>query len=172
MKKEKICLDIQHMITRGKIEDLPRADLARIHKHIETCPYCAVYAETLELIESLMQRETAPEEAILVSIKEDLLARFDRDLQTEHKNRFLGWVWEKLTWRIPVYQAGLAAILMIFIVFAAIKGMESPEKKSFDTEVNASLAKLDTIQTNQMDNVGRSSLEDSTLIRIAVTTIM
>ena len=168
MKKQNAtCRDIQDMIAWGKIERLTATDRDQIRRHMEKCPRCAVYAETLELIESAVLAEQALDADAAAGVKQDILAHFAEN--RSGKTGYLNWIREKLTWRIPVYQAAFVAILMFVIAFTVTSGADEKGPEDTTPQIVASMALLDTIQAGQLDNIGRSSLEDSTLIRIAVT---
>jgi len=165
------CTDIQRTIVLGKIDYLNQADLKQLRAHLEHCPKCAGYSETLELVESILQQEWEPEKNELRSVRKQLYSAFEKNLQSGRNHRFFYWVLERLTWRVPVYQVAVGMILMFIVTFTAVKHSDSQEGISLERKIIAGMANLDTIQLEQLDNIGRSSLEDSTLISITVTSM-
>ena len=165
------CTDIQRTIVWGKIEHLNQNDLEQLRAHLEHCPNCARYSETLELVESILQQEPVPEKNELNAVRVQLNSGFERNIQSGRNHRFLNWILERLTWRIPVYQVAIGMILMFIVTFTAVQHSDSQEGISIERKIIAGIANLDTIQLEQLDNIGRSSLEDSTLISITVTSM-
>ncbi len=164
--KSKSCTDVQRMIVWGKIEHMHQSDLKQLRAHLERCPKCAGYSETVELVESILQQESEAEKSELRSVRKQLYSAFEKNLQSGRNHQFIYWILERLTWRVPVYQMAIGMILMFIITFTAVKHSDSQEMNSNERRIIAGMANLDTIQLGQLDNIGRSSLEDSTLIRI------
>lgn len=170
-KENRFCNNIQRMIIMDKIGALSDSDRKRMREHIEICPECAAYGETLELLTAEDTGESILTGTDLNVLREKLTAQIRIKNKKSTGVWFTDWIRHKLTRRIPLYQAAIAFVLLLIITVTALKGTGRSLNSRGDFSGITGLTGLDTLQIEQLDNIGRSSLEDSTLIRLTVTSL-
>jgi len=172
MKKEnKSCIAIQKMIITEKLGSPGDSDRKRVREHIENCPECAAYGETLDLLISEENHETIFPGTELNVLREKLTMQIRVKSKKHFEAGFTDWIRQKLTQRVPLYQAAIAFVLLFIITVTTLRGTGSSLQRQSDLSRLTGLTGLDTVQIEQLDNIGRSSLEDSTLIRLTVTSL-
>ena len=172
MKKEnRSCGDIQKMIILEKINPLADSDKKRMLEHIEICPKCAAYGETLNLMVWGENHESISTQPDLNAMREKLTMQI-RLKGTNHSDAWItAWIRQKLTQRVPLYQAAIAFVLLFIITVTTLRGTGPSLQRQGDLSGITGLTALDTVQIEQLNNIGRSSLEDSTLTRLTVTSL-
>lgn len=134
------CSACEDLLVQQRVEDLPAEQAAAIHYHLQTCPACSAYMQTLQHLSKALSGE-----------KKYPPNQIHRQLRARMQSPLTGL----LKTRVPLYQValGTAAALLLFVVEApdpqrgadTMRASISAVTAIADTyEVSANLRLLDT----------------------------
>lgn len=112
------CKQIEELILKQKTETMTHAEINQIELHIANCSSCKIFYLTVSKIEASMDFESIESLQANPAIRENVIKNL-KDRSSFKKQRYFNLielVRSILKYRIPVYQAGLAVLIIIFLV--------------------------------------------------------
>lgn len=175
------CKQIEELILKSINEELKQHELNTINKHIEDCPSCKAFKVSFVKIKKNMQIDADPSLQPNPIIRKTIINQMQQKSSTR-KNRlrnFLNTTRSIFEYRVPVYQAGLATIIIVFLItfgFDYIKPFEDKDKSTPVVIQNTGLPlNSEYIIENYPDlenqKVGVNVREDSILIGFIYTSM-
>jgi hypothetical protein len=171
---ENTCALFEEFLIKKDLNMLGDADLEILKEHLKECTNCIHYDQSLNIIKS--QIKVKPDFKLIPNpqIKHNLIQYFKNSYESKKAGR-LG-LWEDIkklcSYRIPVYQAAIGAILVIIFVFSfrefslSTKYNQTISGQSqilLDTLFNKQLNVIDDIRILDQQKIGRTVIEDSVL---------
>jgi hypothetical protein len=171
---ENTCALYEEFLIKKDLNMLCESDLELLKEHLKECKNCIQYAQSLNIIKS--QMKVKPDSKLIPNpqIKHNLLQYFKSSYKSKIPGRIRIWEdFKKIcSYRIPVYQAAIGAILVIILVFSFREISLSPKYNQtfseqsqilLDTLFNKQLNVIDDIRILDQQNIGRTIIEDSVL---------
>jgi hypothetical protein len=151
-----------------------------LNNHINICPVCQKFVNSLHLIQGQMQRSPLgnlkPRSRILKNITHTL------QLKQEFKWNGNESVWDRLRqifeYRIPVYQAVSSLLVLMFLFMFLFSQFSSPGDIPYPMDRSGSMKGLNTSDLYALDSLhllkrerGQNATEDSVLIGFLVPSL-
>ena len=126
------CKQIEELILKQTTEILNKDEIKFIKKHIENCPSCKAFKISLTNIEKSMQIDTDTILQPNPEIKETIMFRLQQNsaLRKNWVSNFINTTRSIFEYRIPVYQAGLAMIIIVFLITFGLDFSKSIQDKN------------------------------------------
>jgi hypothetical protein len=175
------CKQIEELILKQTTEMLAQNEIKIIKVHLENCSSCKAFQLTISKMETSMQvqsdtslqPDTAIRETVIKQMKELSASKIS------WLNDFVNAIRSILEYRIPVYQAGLAIFIVIFIVMFGFDFSNSLIDKNEVSPVIAQNVEypigneylIENYPELENQKVGVNVREDSILIRFIYTSM-
>jgi len=172
--KKNICTHIEDlMIKQAADHKKNERESKEIEQHIIHCSSCRSYKIRLESLENVMQSVSEPDLQSDPAIRRNLIHRM-RQIHQSKKSQpdgIIDSIISVLNFRIPVYQAVLAAAFLIFIFMAGInnreRNIQESDLNSSDIQRNLTLMETEYVIPSppelEKQKVGINVNEDSVL---------
>ena len=165
------CKDIQHLLSSESPDNYDKM----ISGHLESCPDCKKYAETLKIFNGYYSIENQdnriePDPSIRANLVSNMKHRSEQNEKLWHKIRQI------IDYRVPVYQVAAAVAIVIILIFTVeripdlgqdIYGEQPAEILPQNPELSQ-IYLLDSLNLKSLQNVGRNALEDSAITKYLV----
>jgi hypothetical protein len=165
------CKDIQHILS----SEFPDNYDKMISSHLESCPDCKKYAETLKIFGGYYSIENQenriePDPLIREKLVSHMKQRSEQNKNLWHKIR------QVIDYRVPVYQVA-AALAIVFILIFTVERIPDLSRDIYSAQPaeilpqNPELSQiylLDSLNLKSLQNIGRNALEDSAITKYLV----
>ena len=175
------CKQIEELILKQKTDIITQDEIKQIESHIANCSSCKTFYLTVSKIEANMEFDSNAYLQPNPTIRENVIKNL-KDRSIFKKQRYLNlidFVRSILDYRIPVYQAGLAVLIIIFLVtygFDFSKSLidknstKSPTSQKVEYPVSDEYM-IETYPDLNNQKVGINVREDSILIEFIYTSM-
>ena len=175
------CKQIEELILKQTTETLTQGEFKIIETHIANCLSCKTLTSTLSKMEASMEFQSNKSLQPKPSIRENVIKKMAEKSRSKKQwyFNFINPIRSILEYRLPVYQAGLA---MLIIFFLLIYGFDFSKTLIDKTDSNQIIAEnveypynnqymIDNHPNLENQKVGMNAREDSILIKFIYTSM-
>jgi hypothetical protein len=177
--KDKItCREIEDFIIKDYLNELNKKQQKLVLQHVHACNNCSKYAKIVHQISgSLQQTENIPRPDPEIRKHLLFIMKMKKDNKVRKSGHFLNTIFRFFEYRIPIYQAVLAALL-IAVLLLTVDSIFLPARSNRYSTTNYFIMEFNDLPHPSALNYpellneqkpGRNVKEDSILTRYMVT---